>query len=96
MIINGTIGPEYSQLSLGIAPMPPASMLTNAGSTGALGYSPYRNPAVLFWSPLDPKVQYTISILGGLTTQPGPPQTGMTVTPWTANVHSVTFWLDKV
>ncbi|KAL1407934.1 hypothetical protein Q8F55_004731 [Vanrija albida] len=87
MVINGTRAPEYDILELQILPVPPAAWVM--GNDGVkYVYSPYRNPALYYTTPLDPKIEYTISVMGAVI----PNQEVTVPTPGVANIHSVTFF----
>lgn len=95
MVVNGTMGPEYAEYTTLMVPMPPGSPPIAYGQDGGYTFSPYRNPATLYWTPLDPKIQYTVSLVGGIAPIPGSSNTNQ-VSPWPANIHSVTFWAGSM
>lgn len=91
MIVNGTLGPEYDVFQITIVPLPPAAWVLG-NDNGRYSYGAYRNPSALYVTPLDPKLVYTVSILGGqipnvnaLAPRQGP-----------GNLHSVTFFAGSV
>ncbi|WOO78200.1 uncharacterized protein LOC62_01G001750 [Vanrija pseudolonga] len=91
MVVNGTMGPEYAQFSTLMVPIPPGAPPIAYGQDGAYTFSPYRNPGTLYYTPLDPKIQYTVSLVGGIAPLPASSNPNQ-VSPWPTNIHSVTFW----
>lgn len=88
MIINGTMGPEYSRYSIHMSPLPPGAIPLKGGTYSNFQFSPYRNPGAFYLTPLDPQIQYAVSIQGAINEA-----TETTAfTPAPANIHSVTFY----
>ncbi|WOO78198.1 uncharacterized protein LOC62_01G001748 [Vanrija pseudolonga] len=88
MIVNGTMGPEYSRYSINMSPLPPGAIPVNGGKYTGFQYSPYRNPGAFYFTPLDPQVQYAVSIQGTINEA----TESTAFTPGSGNIHSVTFY----